>query len=459
MNIKRTRLTLLAIVVLALLVGLVVWPKGPNLNLKPLGINYQKELKIHEGLDLQGGSHLVYQADMSKVPEKDRTERLSSAVTIIGRRVNSLGVSEPLVQSSSVAGDYRVIVELPGVTDVAEASSVIGRTVKLEFWESRAANDPPEEPQAILAVQQLSEYKRTNLTGDDLKLAGVSFEQTGEPKVDLTFNSDGTRKFDEISRRNIGRIVPITVDAGEVGGGIISPARIQEEIPSGQAQITGGFDLQSAKTLAIQLNAGRLPVPVKLVEQRTVGPTLGQDSVEKSLAAGSVGLLLVALFMILYYRLPGVLAVGALLLYTGLMVAIFKLLSVTLTLAGIAGFILSIGIAVDANILIFERMKEELRGGRDLGPAIEVGFARAFTSIRDSNAASLLMSGVLYAFGSGTIRGFAVVLALGVAVSLFSAITVTRTLMRLVGRTRLGDHLGWWGLRKSERSKEANHAA
>lgn len=448
MNLKRTRLTLLGIVILAVLVGLAVWPKGPDLNLKPVGVDYDREIKIHEGLDLEGGSHLVYEADMAKIPGGERSGALDSAVEVIERRVNGLGVSEPLVQANQSAGQYRVIVELPGVADVSEANQLIGKTADLQFWEPGASPQPTASPQP---GNPLSEFTQTDLGGKDLKTASVGFDQqTGEPQVLLTFNGEGARKFGEITTRNVGKPVPIAID-----GVPISSPTIQEPITDGSAQITGGFSVQEAKQLVTQLNAGRLPVPLKLAEQRTVGPTLGQDSVQKSLAAGLIGLALVALFMVFFYRLPGVLAVLALLLYTGIMIALFKLIPVTLTLAGIAGFILSIGIAVDANILIFERMKEELRNGRTLSSAVEIGFSRAFTSIRDSNAASLLMSGVLYVFGSGTIRGFAVVLALGVLVSLFSAITVTRTLMRLTARTRLGNRLSWWGIRKSEERRAA----
>lgn len=441
MNLKRTRLTLLGIILLAIVAGLIVWPKGPNLNFKPIGINYDRELKIHEGLDLEGGSHLVYDADMSKTAPGERAGALDSAKEVIDRRVNGLGVSEPLVQANQAGGQHRIIVELPGVADVTQANELIGKTAKLEFWELNPS--PPPSPQP---GSPTSEFQPTNLSGADLKTAAVGFDQqTGEPEVNLTFNAEGAKKFGEITTRNVGKQVPIALD-----GAPISSPTIQEPITAGEARISGSFSIQEAKQLVTQLKAGALPVPLKLAEQRTVGPTLGQDSVQKSLAAGLIGLLLVALFMIFFYRLPGVLAVMALLLYTAIMVALFKLIPVTLTLAGIAGFILSIGIAVDANILIFERLKEELRDGRPLNAAAEVGFGRAFTSIRDSNVASLLMSGVLYVFGSGTIRGFAVVLALGVAVSLFSAITVTRTLIRLTARTRLGNHLRWWGLRKSE---------
>ncbi|MDP4000286.1 MAG: protein translocase subunit SecD [bacterium] len=435
-TLKRIRIAFAGILALAVLVGLVVWPSGPDLKL----FGMDKQLKIHEGLDLEGGSHLVYEADMSKVPKQERKDRLDGAVDVIDRRVNALGVSEPLVQANQSAGKYRVIVELPGVTDVEQASKIIGATVKMEFREQ----DPKAKPDP---KNPLSGYaKDSNLTGADFKRANVGFnQQTGEPEINITFNGAGAKKFAAMTRRSVGKPIAILLD-----GAIISAPRVSQEISDGNAVITGGFQVQEAKDLALQLNAGALPVPVKQVEQRTVGPTLGQDSVQKSLAAGLIGLVLVAAFMILYYRLPGALAVLALLLYTGIMISLFKLIPVTLTLAGIAGFILSIGIAVDANILIFERMREELRDGRSLPTALEVGFSRAFTSIRDSNAASLLMSAVLYTFGSGTIRGFAVVLALGVIISLFSAITVSRTLMRLAVRTVLANKPALWDVVRTD---------
>ncbi len=441
MSLRRTRWALLAIIVLAILCGAVVWPKGPNLSLKWLGINYTKELKIHEGLDLKGGSHLAYDADMSKIPDKDRNSAIQGAIDVIEKRVNGLGVSEPLVQSSSTVGQYRVIVELPGITDVAQASNLIGATVQLEFWEPNPTPDPNANPQ-----DPLSGFKASDLSGKDLKTAAVSVnQQTGEPEVNLQFNGDGSKKFGDITKRNVGQPVAIVLD-----GKVISAPRVNQEITDGNAVISGSFDVNSAKQLALQLKSGALPVPIKLVEQRTVGPTLGQQSVEESLTAGLIGLGLVALFMLYFYRLPGLLAVLALLLYASINIALFKLIPVTLTLAGIAGFILSIGIAVDANILIFERMKEELRLGKGLRNGAEIGFVRAFTSIRDSNAASILMGGVLYLGGSGTVKGFALVLVIGVLVSFFSALTVTRTLVRLTARTRLSKNLWLWGLSRKE---------
>ncbi len=440
MNFKRTRLTLLGVIILTGLAVTAVIPKGPDISLKPLGIDFQRELKVREGLDLKGGSNLVYEADVSKVPDGDRAEAIRGAVNVVEERVNRLGVSEPIVQSATTGGNYRVSVELPGVTDVAEASKTIGETVTVEFREQNPAPDPAS--QDPLAITNPS----TAITAANFKRASVQFnQQTSQPEILITFDGEGAKKFAELTKRNVGKPVYIIRD-----NGIISAPNVQQEINAGEATISGQFAIEEAKELATKLNSGKLPVPLKLAEQRTVGPTLGQDSVQKSLVAGLIGLALVAMFMIFYYRLPGVLAVAALLIYASLMVALFKLIPVTLTLAGIAGFIFSIGIAVDANILIFERMKEELRAGRSLPQAAEAGFTRAFTSIRDSNVASLLLAGVLYTFGSGTIKGFAIVLTLGVLVSLFSAITVTRTFVRLTARTRLGKRLRLWGLRRSE---------
>lgn len=440
MNLKRTRYTMAAIVALTILCGLAVWPKGPDLSLKWLGVNFSKPLVIKEGLDLRGGSNLVYEADMSKVAEADRDTALQGAVDVIEKRVNALGVSEALVQASNSAGTYRVIVELPGITDVEQASATIGETVNLEFREQNPVPDPANQDPAAAFLPN------SDLTGKDFKKASVQFnQQTSEPEISIVFNGDGAKKFAELTKRNVGKPIAIVLD-----NQVISAPRVNQEISDGNAVISGSFDVDSAKKLALQLNAGALPVPVELAEQRTVGPTLGQDSVEKSLTAGLIGLALVALFMLYFYRLPGLLAIGALLVYTAIMITLFKLIPVTLTLAGIAGFILSIGIAVDANILIFERMKEELRRGQGLSQSVEIGFKRAFASIRDSNVASLLMCAVLYTFGSGTVRGFALVLALGVMISFFSAVTVTRTFVRLVARTRLKRNLGLWGLRKKE---------
>lgn len=436
---RRLWLSLLGIAVVTALAVAVVIPKAPDLKLP--GMKAAKELKIHEGLDLEGGSHLVYTADMSKVPDSERQETLDGIKQVVEERVNRLGVSEPLVQSNKSGDDYRLIVELPGVTDVAAASKSIGETTTIEFREQAASPDPAATDP--LSVTEPS----TAIKAENFKRATVQFnQQTSQPELLITFDGEGAKKFADLTRRNVNKPIYII---RLPDGTVISAPNVQQEITAGEATITGSFTVEETKELATKLNSGRLPTPLSLVEQRSVGPTLGEESVQKSLAAGLIGLFLVAAFMIVFYRLPGVLAVLALLVYTAVMIALFKLIPVTLTLAGIAGFILSIGIAVDANILIFERMKEELRAGQNLSSAVKIGFKRAFPSIRDSNAASLLMGAVLYT-GGGSVRGFAVVLMLGVGVSLFSAITVTRTFTQAAARTRLGNRLTWWGLRKSE---------
>lgn len=298
----------------------------------------------------------------------------------------------------------------------------------------------------LFAVQQATttsgQFKDTGLSGKQLSRASVSFNQsTGEPEVNLQFNSEGGKLFGEVTKRNVGKSIAIFLD-----GQIISNPVVNQEITGGTAVISGSFTLRDAKDLAKRLNAGALPVPIKLVSQQTVGATLGAESIERSIFAGLLGVTIVIIFMIVFYRLPGLVASIALVLYTLIALALFKLWPVTLTLAGIAGFILSIGIALDANILIFERTKEELRNGRPLDAAIEEGFKRAWLSIRDSNASSIITSLILIWFGSSLIKGFAITLLIGIVISLFSAITVTRTLLRLITGARYAQHPRWFGL-------------
>ncbi len=301
--------------------------------------------------------------------------------------------------------------------------SLIGQTAKLTF---REEGSPSAETATIAAILYQDFQKETDLSGTDLARATAGFDQnTGSPIVNLEFTAEGAKKFEEITRRSLNRRVAIFLDEE-----ILMAPNVQSVITGGQAFISGQFTTAQTKEMAALLNSGALPAPVKVVEERTVGATLGQDSVNKSLVAGVIGLAIVAVFMIANYGLYGVVADLALLIYVLVSLAIFKLVPVTLTLAGITGFILSIGMAVDANILIFERMKEEIRWGKQRFQAIELGFARAFPSIRDSNANSLIICGILYWFGTGAIRGFAITLAIGIAVSLFTAITVTRTLLK-----------------------------
>lgn len=551
----KVRLIFLFILLLGIGVGLIAYPNGPDLAIG----SYHKELKLRLGLDLQGGSQLVYQADVSGIAQVDQAEAIAAARDVIERRVNLFGVSEPLVQTSQSGDDWRVIVELAGVLDINQAIELIGDTPTLDFREegedsgglptadvdvynaaalkraetiltealkpdadfAALANEHSEDPgntdeqgnklggelgfakrgtfvtefETVLfdqlqdntvhpevvetvfgyhiikressrtneagelevksrhiliakrsenaVLNQLANYQATGLNGQHLKTATVQFDQTtGEPVVSLAFDEEGTKLFKEITERNVGKPVAIFLDDAP-----ISIPVVNEPITTGEAVISGSFTLADAKTLARRLNAGALPVPLELVSQQTVGATLGRDSVEASFFAGVFGLVLVALFMIIYYRLPGLLAVIALVFfYTPFVVAVFKLWPVTLTLAGVAGFILSIGMAVDANILIFERLKEELRHGRPLDQAMEEGFRRAWSSIRDSNISSLITTLILYLFSTSLIRGFAVTLSIGIIISMFSAITITRTFLRLAATNWAARHLGLFGV-------------
>lgn len=497
------------------------------------------------GLDLQGGAQLVYEADMKDIPEGDRDSALEGVRDVIERRVNSLGVSEPVVQTTRVGGLYRILIELAGITDIKDAIRQIGETPILEFKEENTAPSRPLTPEeeirmanfnkevkkkaeealakalapgadfAALAKefsedegskpdggnigyvrpgqtvpefekaifedlkvgeitktlvetqfgyhiilktderesdvdgQKVKEVKtshilfqtmsstdivppepwsNTALSGKNLKRAVVAFDpNTNEPQVSLQFDEEGGDLFAAITERNVNKTVAIFLD-----GAPITIPRVVQKITGGQAVITGNFSAQDAKLLAQRLNAGALPVPVELVLQQTVGASLGRDSVSKSLVAGLYGFALVAVFMILYYRMPGLLSVITLGVYAAVVLALFKLIPVTLTLAGIAGFILSLGMAVDANVLVFERLKEELRAGKPLGQAIDEGFKRAWTSIRDGNLTTLIAAGILFWFSSSAIKGFAFTLSIGVLMSMFSALAVTKSLLRFV---------------------------
>ncbi len=411
---RRINWTLIAIIVITLAAGYVTWPTAPDIKIK----NYFKELKIHEGLDLAGGTHLVYEADTQSLDQKDRGEAMSSLRNVIERRINSLGVAEPVIQTGRIGDKDTVIVELAGVADVEQAKSLIGQTAKLRFIADLAA-DPDGNPFPTDAS--------TLVGGEHLKKAAVVFDpNSGLPQVQLKFNGEGAQKFAEATRNNVGKPIYILLDRQ-----IISAPTVQGEITGGEAVITGDFTVPEAKELATLINGGALPVSIKVIEERTIGATLGDDSIKASLVAGVVGMLLVAAFMTIQYRFRGFIAILALGIYTLIMIALFKLIPITLTLAGIAGFILSIGMAVDANILIFERMKEELKAGRNEASALEIGFARAWDSIRDSNVSSLITAAILFWFGSGIIRGFAVTLSIGILVSMFTAINVTKTFLQL----------------------------
>ncbi|MBU0597680.1 protein translocase subunit SecD [Patescibacteria group bacterium] len=542
---KKVWLTFAGILLLTALAGVVDYPKGPDIKIG----EYFKELKVHLGLDLQGGSHLLYDADTTEIPNEDKTSALEGVRDVIERRVNAFGVSEPLIQTSKKGNNWRIIVELAGITDVNEAISMIGETPLLEFKEEVTEEMTEEEKNALVAINEEAKKKaeevlaqvlqpeadfaalaneysedpgntdyeteekkggdldfftremmvpeftdvifdklevnqifpelvetqfgyhiikktgvqddqarashilfmkqstenqptleNTGLSGKQLERSYVEFDpNTNEPQVALEFDNEGKELFAAITERNVNKIVGIYLD-----GSPISLPRVNQAIRDGTAIITGSFNLDEAKLLAQRLNAGALPVPITLVSQHNVGATLGSVSVEKSLLAGIVGLILVAIFMVIYYRLPGFMSVFALLTYAMLVLAIFKLIPVTLTLAGIAGFILSIGMAVDANILIFERSKEELQQGKSLKISIEEGFKRAWPSIRDSNISSLITCAILAWFGTSIIKGFAITLGIGVILSMFSAITVSRTFLRLTATQWLEKRTSWF---------------
>ena len=389
------------------------------------------------GLDLRPGSHLVYKADISTVPSDQVDDALNTLRDVIERRVNLFGVAEPLVQVERGGvfggGEHRLIVELPGVTDVSEAIKLIGQTPVLEFrlikegMEGVIANsDGTLNPDA---------FEAPALTGKNLKRASVEFSGAGastviqgEPQVRVDFDGQGSQIFENLTGQNVGRLMGIFLD-----GQLVSTPIIRERIAGGTAIISGSFTPDEAKLLARNLNYGALPLPIELSSTQSIGATLGEKALQAGMFSGVIGLALVALFMLLWYRLPGLVAVVALGTYIALMLALFKIIPVTLTSAGIAGFILSIGLAVDANILIFERMKEELRAGKDVQDAIHEGFARAWTSIRDSNVAHVIVGVILFWFGTSIIQGFALVFTLGVLVSMVSAISVSRTLLLSLG--------------------------
>ena len=384
------------------------------------------------GLDLSGGTQLVYRAELSALESGDVAESMAALRDTIERRVNLFGVSEPLVQTQrggTFAGESeeRLLIELPGVTDTDEAIRLIGQTPVLEFRMLRENADVPGTGQLLENVNQL--FEPSAITGKHLASAQIQFNQSvggvpNEPVVALNFNSEGGRIFAELTRDNVGRFFGIFLD-----GVPISVPIIQESIPNGTAIISGGFTPEGAKELARNLNFGALPVPIELISTQTVYGTLGAEAVESGIAAALWGILAVALFMIFWYRLPGLVAVVALSLYVVVTLALFQWIPVTLTAAGIAAFILSVGMAVDANVLIFERMKEELRAGKSTSDAIHDGFSRAWLSIRDSNISSMITATILFWFGTSLIKGFALVFGLGVLVSMLTAITVSRTLM------------------------------
>lgn len=432
---KKLILVLL-ILVLGSGIALFLFKSEPKLN-----ANFEAErsfLKNHPfrlGLDLSGGSHLVYEADTSLVPVGQVGDSMNSLRDVIERRINIFGVSEPVVQvqhSGLVSGSKeQLIVDLPGVTDINKAIDMIGKTPLLEF-KTEAPKDAvrkatvDENGQVVLDIS--SQFVSTELTGRYLKKATLEFDpNTREPVVNLQFDDVGTKLFAEITKNNKGKTVAIFLD-----GYPISTPVVREEIPNGQAVISGRFNPAEAKQLVSRLNSGALPVPIKLLSTQTIGASLGESATSAGVKSGVIGFLLIALFLLVWYRLPGLVAVLSLGIFTIIVLALFKLIPVTLTTAGIAGFIISMGIAVDANVLIFERIKEELRAGRNIGDAVSSGFARAWSSIRDSNSSTIITAIILFWFGTALIKGFALTLGIGVLVSMFSAISISKVFLSLL---------------------------
>ena len=389
-----------------------------NLNVNLGGVQIHKSFDTVLGLDLAGGSHLVFEVDTSNVPDERKDSVLEGLREVIESRVNFFGISEPNVQLSSFEGKDRILVELPGVKDTEKAIGLIGQTAELKFAEINLEDGG---------------FVDTDLTGADLEESYVdtsSFD--GSYVVAIRFNEEGTSKFSELTERNIGQPLAILID--DV---VISAPVVSGHIPDGNAIVTGDFTRDDAKNLSIQLNAGALPAPIKLIEQRTVGASLGSESVARSVDAGLIGLGMVLLFMVMLYGKYGIIANVGLIIFGVLTFALYKLIPVVLTLPGIAGFLLSVGMAVDSNILIFERLKEE-KDKREFSDALEVSFGRAWDSIRDANIATLFTAFLLanpldwsFLHTSGPVRGFAITLALGIAISLFTGIVVTRNLMRV----------------------------
>jgi len=462
MSKRKNYLTIIAILVLVLLAGSLVFGKDIPF--------VRDDISFRLGLDLQGGAHLVYQADLTEIKPAEHREAMEGLRDVIARRVDLFGVAEPLVQ---VKND-RLIVELAGVLDVTDAIKMIGETPFLEFKEPRAEEERTKifakieevreklgkeigdtiemTPENLEKIQQIENWhyvfknphlKATELTGKHLERSRVGFRDgvgIREPVIELQFNEEGANLFEEITARNINQRVAIYIDGIQISNPVVN-----EKITGGEAIISGGFTIEEAKELSRNLNVGALPIPIELISQQTVGPTLGEISLEKSLLAGLFGFLAILIFLVFVYRLPGILAGLALIIYIILLLALFKIIPVTLTLAGIAGVIFSVGLAVDANVLVFSRMKEELRDGKSVKTAIKEGFDKAWPSIRDGNLTTLVVALILFGFGTGFVKGFALTLIIGILISMFSAIVITRSFLKLFEGTRLAEVKWLWG--------------
>ncbi len=439
----KRRIAVLLILICVFFVGFFIYKSEPKISRQTHTGFLNKPFKL--GLDLSGGTQLVYRADVSKIEPQDVGSQMGSLREVIENRIvdskQFKGVSEAVVRTQPASfgngNEERLTVELPGITDIAEAVNVIGQTTTLEFKVERPKDQPI--PVTIGADGQvdlgsIDVYVSSGLDGSYLKRADATFDQTtGRPTVSITWNDEGSKLFAKITRENIGKTIAIYLD-----GQLIQAPTVNEEITGGQAVISGGFTAKEAKELKDKLNFGRLPVPIELVSTSNIGATLGSAATTAGVTAGIIGFLAVAICMILWYRLPGVIAVLNLAIYVAIMLAIFKLWPVTLTAAGIAGFIISIGIAVDANILVFERMKEEVSRGGTIRDGLSAGFSRAWNSVRDSNFSSLITAFILYATGTALIKSFAFTFFLGTIVSLFVAYTISRTFFRSISLGKEG---------------------
>lgn len=401
---KNPILFLILIIAVAILAGFFVYPKYLGAAWQPWRL----------GLDLVGGSHLVYQADLSQVKDSDRDSVINGLRDVVERRVNIFGVAEPQIFTAKSGNNAQLIVELAGVKNVSDAISQIGETPILDFREVEQNGSS-------------TTFIPTNLTGRYVSSAQLTFDDTTRaPQVSISFNSDGADLFERMTERNIGKPIAIFLD-----NVLIEEPVVQQKISGGRAVITGRFTIDQASKLVERFNAGALPAPITLINQQTISPSLGVDSMHKAIFAGILGTIMVMIFMILYYRLLGLFASLALIIYIVLTLGVFKVIPITMSLSGLAGFVLTIGMAVDANVLIFERMKEELKKGISRAAAVEEGFRRAWPSISDSNTSTIITAVILYYFTSSFVRGFALTLLIGVVVSLFSAITTTRLFLRV----------------------------
>jgi preprotein translocase subunit SecD len=391
----------------------------------------KRNLDLKLGLDLAGGASLTFEADFANIDQENVKTSLEALKANIEKRINFFGVSETSVRTSKQADKYRLLVELPGLIDANQAIALLGQTAQLDF--RKEVEIPPE---ATLSATILDVFPESSgLNGSHLTRSAVQFDpNTGQPQVSLEFNAEGADLFEKLTEESVGQSIAIFLDQFPV-----SAPTVNEKISGGMAVISGNFSLEEAKALVAQLNAGALPVPLTLVEHRTIGPTLGQESIQRGIKAGLLGITVVIFFMILNYGVLGLIASLGLLVYSIITLALYKLIPVTLTFPGITGFLLSVGMAVDSNILIFERMKEEIQSGKDRVMAMELGFGRAWDSIRDANVCTLITGFILFnpfdwpfLNSSGMIRGFAVTLVLGIFISLFTGIVVTRTFLRLL---------------------------